>query len=209
MRTSLTLMAAVAASTLLSAGAASAQTAFGSDALSSWTVTANAGEFCRLTTARAVNPNNATVTPGSNTAGGISALEGDGTAVLNLQTDQNTIRGASFEVWMDDSVCNTNHTVTIRSANGGLKYTGSFVPEPVSAARFATLIPYTSSFGFRNNNKGVSYFSNQSGTSTVTSGVAGPTADIANIGVTVQPSNLLLIEGEYTDNVYYSIVPQA
>jgi len=193
---------AFAATSMMAAPAFAAapnyQTAtYGHDAVGLYAVNANGQTFCRFGTSNTGHGNtNATVT----TDGFGGANEADGTFTMDIQNDNNdTVQYSSGQYNLDNVVCNTPFHVTIQSTNGGLKAAAH-----TSDTAFAQLVPYTVNFAFDGlggNNVPISTSSN----TIISSNEAR--AGSAVLDIYTQASNMLVLQGGYSDTVTLSMTP--
>jgi hypothetical protein len=170
---------------------------YGQDAQGWYSVNANGQTFCRFGTSNhGVNQTNGTVT--TNGYGG--ANEADGTFTLDIQDDaHDTVQYSSGAYALDNVVCNTPFTVTVQSDNGGLKSAAT-----TSDTAFAQLVPYSVNFSFDGLGGG-NYPATTSAQTVITSNEAR--AGSAVLDIYTQASNLLVLQGAYTDRLVLTMTP--
>lgn len=171
---------------------------YGQDAQGWYQMNANGQTFCRFGTLNHGNGASANSTVTATGFGG--AQEADGTFTLDIQNDNNdTVQSAFGQYAMDNVVCNTPFTVTAVSDNGGLKAANT-----TSDPAFAQVVPYQVRFSF-DGLTGTNVTVSTSSQTTLTGNEAR--AGAAALNVFVPASNLLVLQGAYSDRLVLTMTP--
>lgn len=209
------LMLSAAALALAMAGQANAAKV-GNDGAAWYNITGTAGSYCVLGQSSATAGGNKNVTVdvdagafsrGSTADDGATGSDGliTITAIQNTATDNS--KADSAAAWravfnLRHTICNSPFTVNAKSANGGLKFGGSF-----TGTGFATSLPYTLQATFGGGDSGAWQASSLTGNPAL---ITSTTAAMGDFKLTFDGKadhSLFLLEGDYTDQVDVTIQP--
>lgn len=170
---------------------------YGQDAIGVYDIKASVQSFCKFGTQNTAG----TSTNGVTTAGAPgTTAEADGTFTLNIQDpNDDTVRAANGRYDIAYAVCNSPFNMTLSSQNGGLKNNAT-----TSDAEFTSLVRYGVNFEFDAIATSVTQM--PQGTHTVGTSTEAR-AGSAKITVNVLASDDLLIQGNYSDRLTASLVP--
>lgn len=174
------------------------------DGIATYDINGKVPTFCRFGSAGngAAGLENATDANRS-----ISLAEGDRTFNITAlaNPNDNTVQAAAGSFVFQRAVCNTGHTITARSINGGLKHTTI----ASTTAPFISTVPYSFNvnFGPASANQGTKPAAAGVNQVLVDNGAANAGAATFRFLLSAQDS--LLLQGDYQDTVVLTLAPKA